>query len=328
VKNFGFQWHITDFCNLRCKHCYQDRFDKEKDITLDKIKEIVDKISLSLYDKKISVNITGGEPLLREDIFEILNYINEKENFKEINIITNGTIINDEIIKNLNSIKKFKYLKVSLESHIIEKNDFIRGKGNFQEVINNIKCFREKSNKKILIMMTLSSLNYKDIVGFLEFSKNLNVDGVILERFVPLGRGKKIFDLYLKKEDWKEVLKEIIYFLDLNISPIELFPYKAFWVDLKNNKLKGALCNLGEESMALMPDGTIFPCRRTPIPYGNILKDDLKEILKKLEELKNGIKEKLKGKCKNCEIKNCFGCRALTYAVTGDLYEEDPQCFL
>jgi len=67
---------------LRCKHCYQEKFDKEKDIPLDKTKEIVDKISLTLNDRKISVNITGGEPLLREDIFEILNYINEKENFK------------------------------------------------------------------------------------------------------------------------------------------------------------------------------------------------------------------------------------------------------
>jgi len=328
VKNFGFQWHITDFCNLRCKHCYQDRFDKEKDIPFDEIKEIVDKISFSLYDRKISVNLTGGEPFLRKDIFEILNYMNEKENFREINIITNGTIINDEIIKNLNFIKKFKYLKVSVESHLIEKNDFIRGKGNFQKVIENIKSFREKSNRKILIMMTLSSLNYKDVIGFLEFSKKLNVGGVILERFVPLGRGKGIFDLYLKREEWKEVLKEIIYFLDLNLALEELLPYKAFWIDLKNNKIKGALCNLGDESMALMPDGTIFPCRRLPIVIGNILNENFEDIVKRLRKFRDETQEKLKGKCKNCKIKNCIGCRALTYAVTGDLYEEDPQCFL
>ncbi|MBC7194574.1 MAG: radical SAM protein [Caldisericia bacterium] len=328
MKEFGFQWHITDFCNLRCKHCYQDRFDKEKELSLEKIKFIIDKISNSLLDRKISVNLTGGEPFLREDILDIVSYINQKENFKEINIITNGTILNEELIKNLNKIKKFKYLKVSIESYDQEKNDFIRGKGNFKKVTENVKLFRDLSNKKILIMITLTSLNYKDLISFFEFSKKLNIHGVILERFVPLGRGRKIFDLYLKKDEWKETMREIIYFLDMNLSPTELLPYKAFWIDLEKNRIKGALCNLGDESIAIMPDGTIFPCRRTPIPYGNILTDDFNEILKKLKNLRTGTKEKLKGKCKNCIIENCIGCRALTYAVTGDFYEEDPQCYL
>ncbi|MCX8095004.1 MAG: radical SAM protein [Caldisericia bacterium] len=327
MKDFGFQWHITDFCNLRCKHCYQEKFDKKSELPFEKIKYIVDKISESLKDRKISVNITGGEPFLREDILDIISYINNKENFKEINIITNGTILNDAIINFLESIQKFKYLKVSIESHNEIKNDFIRGKGNLDKVKENLKILKSKSCKKILIMITLSSLNYKELISFLEFTKSLNVDGVILERFVPLGRGKELFNYFLKKEEWKEVMREIIYFLDINISYIELIPYKAFWIDLQNNKIKGALCNLGDEAIALMPDGTIYPCRRLTIPYGNILTDDFNEILKKLKNFRDEIKTKLKGKCKNCDI-NCIGCRALTYAVLGDLYEEDPQCFL
>ncbi|MGC8943071.1 MAG: radical SAM protein [Caldisericia bacterium] len=327
MKEFGFQWHITDFCNLRCKHCYQERFDKEKELSFEKMKFIIDKISDSLTERKISVNITGGEPFLREDILEIISYINQKENFKEINIITNGTVLTEDLAKNLNKIKKFKYLKISIESNNEEKNDFIRGKGNLKKVIKNIELFKNLSDKKVILMITLTTLNYKDLISFFEFSKNLNVDQIILERFVPLGRGLKIFDYYLKKDEWKEVLREITYFLDLNISLIELLPYKAFWIDIKNNKIKGALCNLGDESMALMPDGTIFPCRRLPIPYGNILNDNFKDILEKLKEFRIELEEKLKGKCKNCTIKNCIGCRALTYSVKGDLYEEDPQCF-
>ncbi|MDI6860478.1 MAG: radical SAM protein [Caldisericia bacterium] len=328
MKEFGFQWHITDFCNLRCKHCYQSKFNKENELSFEKIIFIVDKISETLKDKKISVNLTGGEPFLRNDILNIISYINEKENFKEINIITNGTILNEEIIIFLNKTDKFKYLKVSIESYDEIKNDFIRGKGNFKKVTENIKYFLKLLNKKILIMITLSSLNYKDLISFFEFAKDLNVDGVIIERFVPLGRGRSLFNYYLKKEEWKEVMREIIYFLDLNISPIDLLPYKAFWIDLKNNKIKGALCNLGDESMAIMPDGTIFPCRRLPISYGNILNDDFNEILKKLKDFRNGVKERLKGKCSKCNVENCIGCRALTYAISGDLYNEDPQCFL
>lgn len=327
MKDFGFQWHITDFCNLRCKHCYQERFDKEKELPFEKIKFIVDKISETLKDREISVNITGGEPFLRNDILDIVSYINEKENFKEINIITNGTVLNDNITNFLNNIEKFKYLKVSIESHNEIKNDYIRGKGNLKKVIENIKLFNELSNKQILIMITLTSLNYKDLITFLEFAKNLNVNGVILERFVPLGRGKGLFNYYLKRDEWKEVLREIIYFLDSKLSPVELLPFKAFWIDLKTNRIKGALCNLGDEAMALMPDGTVYPCRRLPIPYGNILTDDLNEILKKLKNFRVDLKNKLKGKCKNCLL-DCIGCRALTFAVTDDLYEEDPECFL
>ncbi|NLI56546.1 radical SAM protein, partial [bacterium] len=289
MKSFGFQWHITDYCNLRCRHCYQTKFDKSSDLPLEKIEFIVDKISETLKDKKISVNITGGEPFLREDIFDILFYIEKKNNFKEINIITNGTILNEENIKILDKIKKFKYLKLSVESYNKEKNDFIRGKGNLEKVIDNIKLFKGLSNKKVIIMITLSMLNYKDLISFFEFSKNLKVEGVILERFVPLGRGEGMFDSYLRKDEWKDVIRQIIYFLDLNISPEELIQYKAFWIDLENNRLKGALCNLGDESMAIMPDGTIFPCRRLPILYGNILKDDLEDILKKLKELKDSL---------------------------------------
>lgn len=328
MKNFGFQWHITDHCNLRCKHCYQVKFDSSSELSLDKIKFIIDKISLTILDKFITVNVTGGEPFLREDFFDILSYIEDKKNFKEFNIITNATLIDVEKIDKINKFNKFKYLKISLESANEKKNDFIRGKGNFNKVIENIKLFKENSNKKILLMMTLGSLNFKEITNFLDFSKDLKVDGVILERFVPIGRGTNLKEFYLKNKEWYEVLKIIIYYLDLNLSPYDLLPYKAFWIDLKNSKLKGALCELGDESMALMPNGDVYPCRRLPIVIGNILNEDFGEILFKLKKFKDDIIENLKGKCKNCKIKNCIGCRALTYAIKGDLYEQDPQCFL
>lgn len=328
MKNFGFQWHISDHCNLRCKHCYQVKFNKSSELSLEKIKFIVDKLSLTLKDKFIMVNITGGEPFLRDDLFDILSYIEDKKNFKEFNIITNATLIDNEKIDRLNKFNKFKYLKISLESANEKKNDYIRGKGNFKKVIENIKLFKKNSNKKILFMITIGSLNFKEISNFLDFSKDLKVNGVILERFVPIGRGLNLKEFYLKNKEWHEVLKIIIYYLDLNLSPYDLLPYKAFWIDLKNSKLKGALCNLGDESMALMPNGDIYPCRRLPIVIGNILNEDFGEIIVKLKNFKDNTIENLKGKCKNCEIQDCIGCRALTYAIKGDLFEEDPQCFL
>lgn len=328
MKSFGFQWHILDFCNLRCKHCYQTKFDKSSELSLEKIKFIIDKISETLKDSFILVNITGGEPFLREDLFDILSYIEDKKNFKEFNIITNGILIDNEKIENLNNYKKFKYLKISIESVNEDKNDYIRGKGNLKKVIENIKLFKSNSNKKILIMITLGSYNYEGIIDFLDFSKDLNVDGVILERFVPIGRGLSLKEFYLKSNEWYETLKMIIYYLDLNLSPYDLLPYKAFWIDLKNNRLKGALCNLGDESMALMPDGDIYPCRRLPITIGNILNEDFGGIIIKLKKFKDKIQENLKGKCKNCKIENCIGCRAISYALNNDLFSQDPQCFL
>ena len=89
------------------------------------------------------------------------------------------------------------------------------------------------------------------------------------------------------------------------------------------------MCSIGIDSITIMPDGTVFPCRRLPMPIGNLHHESLFKIWYTsdlLWEIRN--KNNLKGKCNNCElIPRCSGCRAIAYALTGDYLAEDPQCW-
>ncbi|HXX36426.1 MAG TPA: SPASM domain-containing protein, partial [Thermodesulfobacteriota bacterium] len=107
-------------------------------------------------------------------------------------------------------------------------------------------------------------------------------------------------------------------------------PYQAFQVQFSESEpeLLGAPCVAGVDGLCVMPEGDIFPCRRFPISIGNLLVQPLTEIWERsdlLEKLRK--KENLKGKCRNCEIDDCRGCRSLALSLTGDYLEEDPHCY-
>lgn len=97
----------------------------------------------------------------------------------------------------------------------------------------------------------------------------------------------------------------------------------------ETNKFCEGACSVGFTSICIMPDGTLYPCRKLPIPLGNILKRPFRDIWINSEVL-NDIRDKnnLKGYCGNCSLSyKCKGCRAVAYAVSGDYLNDDIQCW-
>jgi len=328
MKEFGFQWHITNFCNLRCRHCYQDEFSRAADLDTATLKELVRKITTAVNNRAVYVNITGGEPFLRPDLFDVLEVLEVADNVREYNIITNVLPLTLEKIKKLEGLAKLKQLKISLECSDSELNDSIRGRGSFKKILEIFELLRDHSTKQKVLMFTLGGYNYQKTREMLEFSQKIRADGVILERFVPMGRGNELRDLYLKNGEWLAVVKNLIEFCDLSVLPNDLLAYKAFYVDLKGHReVEGAMCNLGDQSMALMPNGDVYPCRRLPVKIGNAANEDFGDILLRLQLLRESLEKDIKGKCGDCPVEGCSGCRAIAYALTGDMYAEDPQCY-
>jgi radical SAM protein with 4Fe4S-binding SPASM domain len=317
LNEISFQWHITDLCNFRCKHCYQDNFSSERDLPVQEIKRILE--NLGEQFQKIFINITGGEPFLKRDFFEIIETISNCEFVEGFNIITNGVLLTREKVEILKKYPKLKGIKVSIEG--IKSNDFIRGKGCLNTVRKNME--KIEGIKKI-IMWTAGSYNYKEIEDVYEFARRYG-DGLIIERFVPLGNGIKLKEHYLKKEEWKFVVEFIReYFLIEDIK--ELAKFRAFYLDFENEEVSGALCEIGN-TFALMPDGSIYPCRRLPVKIGNALWT--KNIKEKIENFRKEIEKNLKGKCSKCFFFNeCIGCRAGVYSMENNLFSQDEQCFL
>lgn len=328
-EDFGFQWHITDRCAGRCLHCYQDRFDGSNEKNYDDLKRITDHIMTSL-PVPVSINLTGGEPLLYPRFFDLLRHIGEYDNIDEFNIITSATVLNEAVLEKLASVTRLTSIRVSLESHEPAVNDSIRGEGHYDKVVRNIGRL-VNTGHSVVLMVTLGSYNTDSVAGICCLAGELGVKGVIFERYVPLGQGKEIVSKVLKPQQWCSVIQEICRVACVDAVLEDLIPYKAFWVEVNGEEVgsvRGALCNLGTSSMALMPDGTVYPCRRLPVPVGKLLEESIIQIIQKLQKYSPRVlKSQMRGgRCGSCDYNECVGCRALTMSMDGGLLGDDPQC--
>ncbi len=327
---FNFQWHITDRCNLRCLHCYQSEY--LRGASIDLLLTIAEKIINELKSRNFStcINITGGEPLLdKPTLISLLQFLDQSSVVQELMIITNGLLINEDYLEELEKFSKLSTIKLSLEGATSQSNDLIRGKNTFDLILQKIKLLQSHHHFKTVVMFTLQKMNLPELDLMLSLGKKLNLDGLILERFIPEGKGRDLKYLVLDKYDWEKLLKKLIQYYDLDIVPEDLLSYKAFWIQFYPYfDILGAPCNLNQ-ALCIMPDGTLYPCRRFIFPLGNILQDGVwsalenSQLLQKITDHCN-----LKGKCHSCFIEDCHGCRALSYSLYRDPFADDFQCFL
>ena len=327
---FHIQWHITNLCNLRCQHCYQDDFSRRDDLDWPGLKRVFDNILATIkeWDKRACIHLTGGEPLLKPELFRLLAILDQSPVVEELGIITNGLLFNRDVIKRLPEFSKLKKIKISLDGADAETNDSIRGERTFDKVIQNIPLIKKENSFEIILMFTVMKRNFKNLPSFINLCQELSLNGFIIERFIPWGRGRKRMEEVLNKEEWKELIKKLLDFFSIE-EENSFLPYQAFQISFNGEEpeLLGAPCVIGVDGLCIMPNGSVFPCRRFPISIGNLLETTLKriweesDILEKLREKKN-----IKGKCGKCEMKDCRGCRSLALALTGDFLEEDPHC--
>ena len=329
---FHFQWHITNLCNLRCHHCYQEDFSKNDDLDEAGLKKISDNVLSTLreWSKVACIHLTGGEPLLKPELFPLLNDLNEQRMVGELGMITNGLLFNREVVKRLSVFSKLKKIKISLDGASAEISDSIRYQGSFEKVIKNLSLIKKEGRFEVILMFTVMKRNYKSLLSLLKLCEDLDVDGLIIERFIPWGRGREIMEEVLEKDQWKEMVETLFGFFSMGMENDDATPYQAFQVSFNRGEqeLSGAPCVIGVDGLCIMPEGSVFPCRRFPIAAGNLLEDSLKTIWEKSEILERlRRKENLKGKCGKCEVKDCRGCRSLALCLTGDDLAEDPHCW-
>lgn len=187
---------INTNCNLRCRHCFQDEY--HKIMPFEKIKKI---LTILHKVKVFEIKLVGGETFLHPRIFDVL-HLCQKYNFV-IDVVTNGTLLSDELIEKLVKIKNLALL-VSLEG-VEEINDRIRGKGGFEKVDKVIRKLREKGIY-VEISTTLNSENIGHYREMVEYSKDLGVP-CNLNLFKPLK--KRHLALILKPEKYFEVAEEV-----------------------------------------------------------------------------------------------------------------------
>lgn len=337
--NFSVQWHITDKCNLKCKHCYG--VSKNDELSIARIENIISEISetLNIWNFAVpvikSINFTGGEPLLYNHLFELIEYCN-KEGFR-IAILTNGTLINRSIASLIRKLS-ISYVQISIDD-INERHDFIRGiKNSFNKSVGGAKLLIDEG-VPVNLSCTISRLNVERIEELLNFALSIGVSTIRFPRLIPIGNGKQLYDYLLNSNELKNAYSKLInlqsaYFDSINIlldDPL----FALFESDLNHNfsSSKNSFCiggcSIGYSGICIMPDGTVYPCRKLPVPIGNIAKNNFRDIWNNSNVL-NDIRDKVNfhGKCGNCSLSlNCKGCRALAYSLSGDYLGCDVQCW-
>ena len=158
-------------------------------------------------------------------------------------------------------------------------------------------------------------------------SRTSNLSGAA-DRFAE-GKGKGLRDQLLSPGELRE-LYENVYHMAIKSNGTRILLYRPLFAQIApDDPTVGALCSAGNNALTIMPDGTVYTCRRLPIPIGNVLRDGLFSIWYDSEVLWNiRNPQKLGGKCRDCDLlANCRGCRAMAHFCSGDYMAEDPQCW-
>jgi len=329
-------WELTYKCNLNCKHCYaKDRKLKTKELTTQECFRIIDELAeLKIFE----ITFSGGEPLIRKDLLDLIRYANKKG--IAVLLTTNGTLINQNTAKRLR-LAGLQAAQVSLDGSTAKTHDDFRGcNGSFLKTIKGIKNLVR--NKIPVIIATMpTKFNLPEISKILKLAKKLKVQGYRILECKPFGRGKEALKNVITLKDYKNLLKLIIKERqklknDLFILLSESFAFKTdsrFSKEINNPLID---CPAGRSMFSIAPDGIVSPCSYfafAGLTVGNLKKERIKDIwdnslfMKKLRQL-DFSKKKNNKICLSCKYSNKCGrgCRALAYSITKDLRGMDPRC--
>ncbi len=333
-------WNITKTCNLRCRHCYEVADKPAPDeLTTEEALDAVDKMA----DAGIAyIAISGGEPLMRHDIFRIAERI--KQRGMGFSVATNGTLLTPEKVKKLKELDCL-FIQISLDGATPESHNWFRGRDSFERTIEGI---RNAVNNGMItgVSTTVTQHNYKEIPEIIYLAENLGVD-----IFVPTGRGKDIVNLDLSPEQREDLLRMMatqnkhLKIKLLSTAPqygrvcaeTEAATLAMTHFDYFSSESDGSLrfladfiggCGAARLYCGMEPNGDIKPCVFIPIKLGNIKKDDFLHIWhNSLPLIKMRERDQFKGNCGMCEHRNiCGGCRARAYGYFNDVQAPDPGC--
>ncbi|GFP75360.1 putative heme d1 biosynthesis radical SAM protein NirJ1 [Clostridium fungisolvens] len=340
-------WNCTKTCNLKCKHCYASSDSKKYngELTLSEAKKFID----DLEEFKVpALLFSGGEPLMRENILDLLAYANERKIRSTIS--TNGTLLDKNTCTALKKIN-LGYVGVSLDG-IGSNHDKFRGvKGSFDSALQGIRNCIEVG-QKVGLRFTINKNNYKELEDIFELIKEEKIPRVCFYHLVYSGRGNKMIEEDITKEETRQVLdliinKAIEFGPSVEILTVDNHADAVYAclssINKCDNKAENILrllkTNGGNRSGMAFANvdfyGDVHPDQFTwQYTLGNVKEESFGAIWKNSNnEILNGLRNRkslLKGRCSNCSwLSVCNGnFRTRAEAIHNDFWAEDPACYL
>ena len=321
ARAFTIQWHITQACDLHCRHCY-DRNSYES-LPLNRSIPVLDDMVRFCAANHVhgQITFTGGNPLLYPDI-EALYRAAAERGFTTAIL---GNPSSREEIERIVAIQPPAFFQVSLEG-LEPHNDYMRGKGHFQRILAFLDLLRSL-DVYAMVMLTLTRENMHQVLPLAEHLRN-RADQFTFNRLSLVGEGANL--VMADPEAYRDFLVEYVHAAEDN--PV---------LGLKDNLINilldrerqpvfggctGHGCGAAFNFLTILADGDVHACRKFPSPLGNILEQSLGDIY--FSETARKYREG-PGPCRSCRIRSvCRGCLAVSYSLGLDIFsEKDPYCF-
>jgi len=328
---FHLQWHLTERCNLRCKHCYMDKELVKGEMGLGAVKDILAQYfalvrKWGMPREKSKISFTGGEPFVRKDIFDVLEECYKNHDLSRYGLLCNGFFLSDGNVARLKSLR-VDYVQVSIEGK--EKtNDSLRGKGSFRKAVEGIKRLAG-TGIHTSVSMTVHKKNFQDVPAVAALTRELGVGTLGIRRLVPYGHGKALSAFMLSPQETREMFEYAVAAGSAG-GPVHVTCGCEDGIAAQDMHYSPIGCFCGYHSLSVLPDGTVYACRRLPIKAGDLRKDSLEDVfrrsdfLEKIRDINN-----INDECRKCQFFNeCLGgAKCVSFAYWGKLGGGDPQCW-
>jgi selenobiotic family peptide radical SAM maturase len=319
---FTLQWHITQACDLHCRHCY-DRSNTHS-LELSQAMTVMDDLHEFCRSRKVrgQVSFSGGNPFLYPHFMEVYRAASERG----FSLAILGNPVSPKLIEEIVGIETPVYYQVSLEG-LQEHNDLIRGPGHFERVLEFLRTLRHLEIYS-MVMLTLTGDNLSQVLPLAEMLRN-RADLFTFSRLSLVGEGaalklpsKSAYAAFLKAYSGAAEHNPVIALKDNLINVIRHRRGLPLF-----GGCTGYGCGAAFNFMCLLADGSVHACRKFPSPIGNILDASLRELYDSAtaRRYRSGSRA-----CRSCAIRPvCGGCLAISHSFGLDVFEErDPYCFI
>jgi radical SAM protein with 4Fe4S-binding SPASM domain len=332
-------WEMTAACNLQCIHCHTSGGKSANDeLTTAEAKHLMDQLAEVSEFRMMA--FTGGEPLMREDLFELLAYA-QALGFTNT-LATNATLIDDEVARRLRRCGVV-IGAVSLDGFDAATHDYVRNQpGAFEAALRGIRALR-RAGIPLHINITAMEYNLDQLEPLMALVDELGTAILIMYQLVPVGRGQGIKAAALDLSANERLIRFMARAQGVIRAIMEPVAGPQYWPFLlQQNGIDGGPllrlaetvfhgCSAGRGFVYIKPNGEVWPCPFIEVNCGNVRETPFptiwatSPIFKHLRERE----ERLQGRCGECQYRRlCGGCRGRAWAITGDYLAEDPSCFI
>lgn len=363
---YSVSWNLTQRCNLECAHCYMSASagaDSRGELTTAECRRVIDEIAT--VNPNVFLILTGGEPFLRRDLFEIAGYAAEKR-FTTV-LGTNGVLLRE---REAAEMRRHGVLgaSISLDSTDHARHDaFRRLPGAWAGAVRATRVLND-AGLDFSLHMSVTDWNVGEIPTMIELARKLGAKVLNFFFLVRTGRGRDLTDinaaayerilLYLAEQQGvgSGPPSFVQRLLGRNSTPAKMLPFEDPWSTpvaetdgllirakcaphfrrilwqlnptspLLRNYAHGS-CPAGKYYCRITPDADVTPCPYMPVPVGNLRSSSFADLWHGASVFGDLRNPRLGGRCGVCEFsKICGGCRCRAYATHGDYLAEDPAC--